>query len=477
MKTLVCDVAIIGAGSAGLAANSAAHAAGATVLLIDRGPGGTTCARVGCMPSKLLLAAGDAAYAAQSAHRFGVSLPAGIAVDGAAVMARVRRERDRFVGSVLDGVAHIPADRKLLGSARFYGPNSLIVDDQTRVEARSIVIATGSTSLVPQQLDAVKARVLTNETVFELATLPASLAVLGAGPLGLELAQGMARLGVKVALFDHGDKLGGLRDPSLLGVARKIFGAALDLRLRSEIQSASEAAAGVALKWRDAAGAEHVETFEYILVAAGRTPNLSELALERAGLALDPHGTPMFDRTTLQCGDSAIFIAGDADHDRPVLHEASAEGRIAGANAASYPKLDATARMTPLVIVFSDPNIAAIGVPFEQAKATAVVIGEASYEDQGRAKVFLQNAGLIRIYGDHEGRLLGAEMLGPAVEHSAHLLAWCVQQKLKAHEVLKFPFYHPTFEEGLRSALRDLCGKVGSLRKMERDSITFGPAT
>jgi dihydrolipoamide dehydrogenase len=479
MKTRTCDVAIIGAGSAGLSARSAALAAGAKVLLIDHGPGGTTCARVGCMPSKLLLAAAHAAYAVQNAYRFGVGVAGGIEVDGAAVMARVRRERDRFVAAVLKTVESLGEDEMLRGSAHFDGPTQLTVDcedERVRVKARSIIIATGSSSRFVKALENVSQRVLTNETIFELQTLPRSLAVLGGGPLGLELAQGMARLGVKVVLFDQADKLGGLRDPATLDAARKIFSEALDLRLKTEILSACEIDSGVQLNWRDVAGAEHAESFEYVLAAAGRMPNLAKLGLQNSGLVLDQHGVPRFDAKTLQCGDSAVFIAGDVDADRPVLHEASNEGRVAGANAARYPKVESSPRMTLLAITFSDPNIAAIGISYSQAKAANALIGEASYDDQGRAKVFLQNSGLIRIYGDENGLLLGAEMIGPAVEHSAHLLAWCVQQKLKASEVLRFPFYHPTFEEGLRSALRDLCKKSGSLHRSEHDAIAFGPA-
>src|SRR6202051_2157691 len=119
MKTIEIDVAIIGAGSAGLSAYRAAKAAGASVVLIEGGPYGTTCARVGCMPSKLLIAAAEAAQHVAGAGRFGIRVPDGVQVDGPAVLARVRRERDHFVGFVLDSVAAIPAEQRLRGHARF----------------------------------------------------------------------------------------------------------------------------------------------------------------------------------------------------------------------------------------------------------------------------------------------------------------------------------------------------------------------
>src|SRR5258705_12577804 len=136
METRKVDVAVIGAGTAGLAAYRAAKAAGATTLLIEGGPYGTTCARVGCMPSKLLIAAAEAAHAVERAAGFGVHAEARI--DGREVMDRVRRERDRFVGFVIQGVEGIPAADRLRGQAKFFSPNALDVGG-VRVEARSVV--------------------------------------------------------------------------------------------------------------------------------------------------------------------------------------------------------------------------------------------------------------------------------------------------------------------------------------------------
>ena len=149
MYTVQTDVAIIGAGSAGLPAYRAAKAAGASAILIEGGPHGTTCARVGCMPSKLLIAAAEAAHAAQHTAPFGVHVDGPVRVDGRAVMQRVKSERDRLVGFVLDSVDAIPAADKLTGYARFIDDGLLQVGDHTRVRARSVVIATGSSPVVP----------------------------------------------------------------------------------------------------------------------------------------------------------------------------------------------------------------------------------------------------------------------------------------------------------------------------------------
>ncbi|WP_032826332.1 FAD-dependent oxidoreductase, partial [Bordetella holmesii] len=135
MKSLHTDIAVIGAGTAGLAAYRAARAAGKRAVIIEGGPYGTTCARVGCMPSKLLIAAAEAAHATRHTDAFGVRVAGPVTVDGQAVMARVKRERDRFVGFVLQGVENLPAEDKLHGYARFLSDRVLRVDDHTEVHA------------------------------------------------------------------------------------------------------------------------------------------------------------------------------------------------------------------------------------------------------------------------------------------------------------------------------------------------------
>jgi dihydrolipoamide dehydrogenase len=164
----------------------------------------------------------------------------------------------------------------------------------------------------------------------------------------------------------------------------------------------------------------------------------------------------------MRCGDSAIFLAGDCDGARPVLHEAVDDGQIAGLNAARYPNLEQTTRRTALNIGFTHPQLAMVGKPFKELSEGETAIGEVSYEDQGRARVLGQNRGHLRLYADRQsGELLGAELFGPAAEHTAHLLAWAIQLKLSVARVLALPFYHPTLEEGLRTALRDVASKLG----------------
>ena len=187
MKFLTVDVAVIGAGTAGLAAYRAARARGARAVIIESGPHGTTCARVGCMPSKLLIAAAEAAHAIDEAPGFGVHVDGAKRVDGREVMDRVKRERDRFVGFVLEGVERIPAGDRVAGKARFVDRNTLDVEGHTRIAARAIVIATGSRPAVPAMLEGAGDRLVVNDDVFSWDTLPRSVAVFGPGVIGLEL--------------------------------------------------------------------------------------------------------------------------------------------------------------------------------------------------------------------------------------------------------------------------------------------------
>lgn len=460
MAVASVDVAVIGAGTAGLAAWRAAHAAGKRALLIEQGPGGTTCARVGCMPSKLLIAAAESAHGVERCNEFGLRLEGQLRVDGRAVMARVRRERDRFVGFVLESVERIPAAARLQGRARFIGPRALEVEGHGRIEFSAAVIATGSSPSVPAVLRGAQDRLLINDDVFEWQDLPRSIAVFGPGVIGLELGQALARLGVRVRMFGVGRLVGPFSDPALRDYAARAFNAEFPLDADATVRSVARTADGVEIRFAQA-GCDATETFDYVLAATGRSPNVRGLGFEHTGLELDARGVPVFDRHTMQCGASHIFIAGDANNDLPLLHEAADEGRIAGENAARHPAVKPGARRTPLAIVFTDPQLAVVGKRYAELPAGRWVAGEVSFEDQGRSRVMLRNKGLARIYAEiGSGRVLGAELMGPDAEHLAHLLAWGIQSGMSVQRMLEMPFYHPVVEEGLRTALRDAQAKL-----------------
>lgn len=446
---LSCDVAIIGAGTAGMAAYRAARRHTDRVLLIEADRYGTTCARVGCMPSKLLIAAADAAQAVRDAHRFGVQ--AGPPrIDGRAVMARVRSERDRFVGFVQDTVHGWPEATRLMGRARFIDANTLDVDGR-RVDARAVVVATGSRpNIPPGWRERLGDKLLVNDDVFDWTDLPASVAVVGAGVIGLELAVALHHLGVRVRLFARGSHVGPLTDPELQSLAQALFADELPLTLNAAALDPQLDGDQVLL------GSER---FDVLLCTAGRMPNLDGLGLDTLPLPRDADGHPVIDRHTGQWGSGPLFVAGDATQDHPLLHEAADAGRIAGDNAARWPAVHRRPRRAPLAVVFSDPQIAMAGASHAEltAAGTAFDTGRVSFADQGRSRVMLVNRGALHVYAERgTGRLMGAEMIGPAAEHLGHLLAWSVQRGDTVQQMLGNPFYHPVVEEGLRTALRQL---------------------
>lgn len=455
MKTLRPEVAVIGAGTAGMTAYRAAREHTDRVLLVESGPYGTTCARVGCMPSKLLIAAAEAAHTIAEAPAFGVHAGA-LRVDGRAVMARVRAERDRFVGFVVDAVERWPDEARIRGHARFVADQVLQVDEHTRIEADRIVIATGSSPALPRAWrEALGERLLVNDDIFEWQDLPRSIAVVGAGVIGLEIAQALHRLGVRVALFGRGGRIGPLTDPALQDETRRVLAAMLPINLHADHLRLRRDGDEVVVS--GTGGPD--ERFDWLLAATGRRPNVDALGLERTTLPRDASGVPEVDRRTGQIGATRVFMAGDVSELHPLLHEAADDGRIAGDNAGRWPDIRVRPRRAPLAVVFSDPQIMIAGRSHRDLVDAGVAFetGAVSFEDQGRSRVMRVNRGRLHVYGERaSGRFLGAEMIGPAAEHLGHLLAWSAQRGDTVQAMLDSPFYHPVIEEGLRSALRDL---------------------
>lgn len=455
MKRTV-DVAIIGGGTGGLGAWRELTKLGKSCLMIDPGPFGTTCARVGCMPSKLLIASANTAHEAREAGRFGVRV-SDVTVDGKAVMARLREKRNKFVGGMLKISASAEAAEELLVErAQITGPNTIQAGD-VEIEFKGLVIATGSSPFTPPPFRDLGDVLMTNEQIFELEDLPASVLVIGIGVVGLELGQALKRLGVRTTLLGMGGFIGPISDPVILAKATEVFSDELDLHPDYTLKSIERVEGGVRIQFVDSAGVTRDEQFERVLMAAGRRPNLNNLGLEKIGISPDKTGNYSIDPHTLQLGDARAFVAGDANTFHPLLHEASDDGRRAGENALNFPEFKKEGRRTAIGIVFSEPQIGLVGRNFAQLEPGKAAAGVYDFAGQGRAKMRDVNVGMMRIYGNLEDRrLIGAELFGPEVEHLSHLLAWSIQAGLTVDQAIAMPFYHPTLEEGVRSALRSL---------------------
>lgn len=490
--TRYVEVAVIGAGTAGQNAFKQASKATDNIVIINDGFWTTTCATVGCMPSKLLIAAAERAHHAQHSASFGIH--AEPRIDGKQVMQRVQAERDRFAGFVQQQVDGWDDDKKINGRARFTESGLITVNDEY-ICAKHIIIATGSQPFIPDGwADTLGDRLLTSDSVFELSDLPNAMAVVGAGAIGLELAQAFARLGVAVTLFNRVAKVAALSDSKLNQHAIDCLSQELPMRLGSHIEDLQRIPVAdehtdsqVQIRYSDSDGNAQQLLCDYVLVATGRRANLDSLAVEHLGVQLDQDGQPLdLNSQTGQIGTLPVYVVGDANSQLPLLHVASDEGYAAGTtvrhlleqssnlitssdastnshatnthnNPSSHVPLRSPA--TKMSVVFSEPQIAQVGMSLSdiQQAGDDYVIGEVDFANQGRSRVMGVNCGLLRIYAcKHSDKILGAGMVAPDAEYMAHILATAISNQLSVTELLAAPFYHPTILEGLRTALRDV---------------------
>ena len=467
MEERSVDVAIIGSGTAGLNAMSQVRRAGKSFVLINGGEPGTTCARVGCMPSKAMIQVAEDYHRRTHLGRYGVDGHEEMSLDVPEAMEHVQEMRDIFVDRVLgSSTDDMPEDLFIQEYARFIEPGLLQVGEQ-RIRAERVVIATGSRPMVPEPWQAFGERVLTTDDIFELEDLPKSLAVIGLGVIGLELGQSLKRLGVEVTGFDTLETIGGAQDPEVAKCAIELISKEFPIHLGNPAEISEE---GDLLR---VTSGEQSVLVERVLCAIGRTPNIENLGLDSLDIELNENGVPVHDCNSMQVGELPIYIAGDVTGRRMILHEAGDEGKIAGYNAAHGDNA-VFRRKVPLSINFCDPNICIVGERFNDLDPDSTAIGQIRFAPVGRALIMGKNKGVLRVYGDKQsGRILGAEMIGPKGENLAHLICWCVEQRLTVGEMLRLPFYHPVIEEALQAALYDLYRQVqakneGGLIELER---------
>ena len=442
------DIAIIGAGSAGISALKLIRQHTDDFLLIDKGALGTTCARVGCMPSKALVEiAGHyrqlCAFNARGLMAGDPQLP----IDGQAVMAEVRRLRDYFSNHMRQQTLQLSEGHFIRGSARMIDANTIDVDGE-RITARAIILAVGSRPVWPAPWRGMAQRLLDSERFFELATVPPELTVLGLGSIGLELGQACGLLGSRVYGVDMQQRLGCLTDPAAIRHAgTALAGLSLSLGHSPRLQDHGSCF--------EVSYADQRHRTEHVLLSAGRCDNLDHLDMAPllTGRSVDP--------TSLQLGDLPVFIAGDSAGGAALLHEAVDEGQIAARNALSFPQLIAYQRRVPLQITFTQPQLATVGCRYAELDIHSALIAEAPLAGQGRVVLAGGGGGVLRLYADSTGMLLGAELVSPQAEHLAHLIAAWLTAQWSVGDALRLPFYHPTLEEGLRSALLQLAKKLG----------------
>ncbi|MEE4239677.1 MAG: dihydrolipoyl dehydrogenase [Anderseniella sp.] len=450
MTTTELDVAIFGAGTAGLSARAEVAKVTQNYRVFDPGPYGTTCARAACMPSKAFLQSAHDYHRRHSFGNLGIRGGEALEADISAVLAETRALRDSLVQGVLDGmeswrgthlVAHVPEfqqDGTFVAGGEIFRP-------------RATVIATGTRPLVPKPWQGFGDRVVTSNSFFEMTDLPRRMAVVGLGPVGLELGQAMARLGVEVTGFDPSPSLGGLADPELEPVLRDAMQREMRI-VNAAAEPSQDPGGALRLHWPDGE-----ITVDRVLLAIGRTVDLSDLKLDRIGVKFGKKGRPVLQDGRLDQPGVPVYFAGDVSGGSALLHEASDEGRIAGWCAVRG-KAATFQRRVPLRIVFTEPQIAVAGSGWEELsdeRADELASGHASFTNAGRARLERYRTGAVCVYAEiKSARLLGAAFVSHAAEHMAHFMAYAIEHESNLKELLRTPFYHPTHEEVLRRALR-----------------------
>lgn len=447
------DLIIIGAGTAGIAAYKEAVKYTQNLLIINDGPWDTTCARVGCMPSKVLISSANRLYDIQHANEVGLTIKTEI--DTTQIMTHVRQLRDRFTKATLKDVEGWDNSHKISGKAKFINHNTIEVNQQ-QFQAKNFIIAVGSTpNFDSEWKKELQEHLITSDQIFELEKLPKSLAVIGSGVIAIELAQAMQRLGVEITVFARSQKVGALSSPQLQELAQLTISQELNILFKTLPQKVEQTTQGVKIHYSQNNENKKLEV-DYLLVATGRQSLLNTLSLENIHPEYQDLKKLPINTQTKQLANLPIFIVGDAFTNTPIQHEAAHEGRMAAHNCLNTP-IKNIKTLTPLAIMFSSPEMATVGQSYQTLKEQNIdfITGFASYQKQGRALVLGKNKGAIEVYIDKKSKkLLGAELFVESAEHLAHLLSWMIAEEVTLDELLIKPFYHPTLEEGLRTALK-----------------------
>ncbi|MGE0597295.1 MAG: NAD(P)/FAD-dependent oxidoreductase [Hyphomonadaceae bacterium] len=450
-RSLKADVAIVGAGSAGLVAASGAAQLGLKVVLFEKGAMGGDCLNYGCVPSKALIAAGRAAQAARDAHRLGVHAT-DLHVQWSDVSAHVRGaiqtiapndSQERFEGL---GVTVIRE------SAAFADERTL-VSESVEVRARKIAIATGARAFIPPIPGLVAAPYLTNETVFDLRAPPSRLLILGAGAIGVELGQAFRRLGVDVVLVEAKDMLVSA-DPEARAVVRE--------RLELEGVAIRDGADVVRVEHGDdeialilkAGSVEERVAGSHLLVAAGRRPVVEGLDLERAGVAHDARGI----RTDAQLRTSnrRVWALGDVAGREQFTHVAGAHGSLFVRNALFRVSPGAASAIAPPRTVFAEPELAEVGLSEEAARArygARLRVVRWSFEENDRAITERAAEGFAKLIVAPGGRVVGGVVVGEGAGELIALVQFAIANKNKIGQLASgfLPGY-PTRTEALKRA-------------------------
>jgi pyruvate/2-oxoglutarate dehydrogenase complex dihydrolipoamide dehydrogenase (E3) component len=390
------NLVVIGAGTAGLVTAAGAAGLGANVALIEKELMGGDCLNVGCVPSKALIRAARAVADVHDAHRYGVEVPSGTTVNFSAVMERMRRLRAEMSSNDSARRFRDLGVDVFLGEGRFTGADTVEVGGKT-LHFRKAVIATGARATAPPIPGLAEAGFLTNETVFTLTELPRRLAVIGAGPIGCELAQAFARFGAQVTLLEIAPQILIREDPDAAAhVQQALRQDGVQLRLNCAIRSVATHGAEKTLTVEQD-GDTTALTVDAILIGVGRAPNVEGLNLEAVGVRSDKSGVTVNDR--LQTSNPRIYAAGDICSAYKFTHMADASARIVIQNTLFLGRAKASALTVPWC-TYTDPEIAHVGLYEKEAEARGIAVQTFTQELHSVDRAILdgETDGFVKVY-------------------------------------------------------------------------------
>ncbi len=444
------NLVVVGAGTAGLVAAAGAAGLGARVALIERDLMGGDCLNFGCVPSKALIRASRALAEVRDAARFGVEVPAGTQVNFPFVMERMRRIRAEM--SAKDSAARFKSlgVDVFIGEGRFKGPDTIGVDGRTLRFARAAV-TTGARAATPPIPGLAEVGYLTNETVFSLTGLPRRLTVIGAGPIGCELAQMFRRFGSDVTLMEVAPQILIREDRDAAErVERSLLRDGLNLLTSCNIKSVERRGGDRIIHLER--GGESIEiAADEILIGAGRAPAVANLGLEAAGVEYDRvHGIKVNDR--LQTTNSRIYAAGDVCSAYKFTHMSDAMARVLIRNALFLGRARASALVVPWC-TYTDPEIAHVGLYEAEARSRGYQVATFAQElsDVDRAVLDGESEGFVKVHMDRKrGRMLGATIVASHAGEMISELTTAIAAGLRLGSLADVIHPYPTQAEAIR---------------------------
>jgi len=455
------DFIAIGGGSAGYNAARVAAALGLRVAVVDgaRALGGL-CILRGCMPSKTLLYSAEQLHHAQHGRVFGLTVPSARA-DMRAMQARKRRIIGAFAA---DRVRQLTAGRFDLyrRPARFVDAHTVRLADGTRLRSRHFLVATGSKVSVPPVPGLAEAPAWTSDDVLALDFVPPSVIVLGGGIVACELSQFLNRIGTRVVLVQRSAHI--LRDhsPEASTVIQRAFrDEGIELFAGTAIQRVAHGRTGFTMVFEHD-GRRVTRRARHLFNALGREPNIGGLDLAAAGVRTTAAGRVAVNRWQ-QTSQPHIYAAGDVCGPHDIVHLAVAQGELAARHAAGVKGVKPIDYSLLLNVVFTEPQLATIGVPVQDLQAREIRVLSASYpfNDHGKSILMEANYGYVKVIAEPKrGRILGAEIVGPNAGELIHCFSGPLAMRATVFDLLRAPWYHPTLAEIITYPLEQIAAQV-----------------